>query len=173
MCAMPGCNKICWVESNGRVHDYCSKTHAEQHRMMKDSQQQLQKSRHDASKSGNSSHVYPTASGNIHVQCNWGHTCSKGQSAIYSTYLQGTSPTCTQLWSNNLKVTFVCTCYDTTASWSHVFKPPLNPFIYFLHESVSIAWYKNSVENHRDLNEWRQWDGRICDDVITIVQTIV
>ena len=28
ICKMPGCNKQCFVENDGRVHDFCGKTHA-------------------------------------------------------------------------------------------------------------------------------------------------
>ena len=34
---MPGCEKHCYIEKDGRVHDYCSKTHAEEHKAMKGS----------------------------------------------------------------------------------------------------------------------------------------
>ena len=39
VCKMPGCNKQCYVENDGRVHDFCSKTHArefQQQKMMRD-----------------------------------------------------------------------------------------------------------------------------------------
>lgn len=29
-CKYPGCNKPCFRELNGRVHDYCGRTHANQ-----------------------------------------------------------------------------------------------------------------------------------------------
>ena len=35
-CKMPGCNQPCYVEDNGRVHDFCGKTHAREYRAMKD-----------------------------------------------------------------------------------------------------------------------------------------
>ncbi|CAM9652716.1 unnamed protein product [Scytosiphon promiscuus] len=31
-CQLPGCSKLCFVETNGRIHDFCSRTHAEQGR---------------------------------------------------------------------------------------------------------------------------------------------
>ena len=37
LCSMPGCDKHCYVEKDGRIHDYCSKTHAEEHKKMKGS----------------------------------------------------------------------------------------------------------------------------------------
>jgi len=30
MCKFPGCDKPCYVEPNGKVHDYCGRTHANQ-----------------------------------------------------------------------------------------------------------------------------------------------
>ena len=33
---MPGCDKVCYVENNGRTHAYCGRTHAESHRQMKE-----------------------------------------------------------------------------------------------------------------------------------------
>lgn len=41
-CKMPGCNKQCYVENNGRVHDFCSRTHATQFKAMKDAEKQQQ-----------------------------------------------------------------------------------------------------------------------------------
>ncbi|CAM9153578.1 unnamed protein product [Hapterophycus canaliculatus] len=29
-CQLPGCSKPCFVEANGRIHDYCNGTHAQQ-----------------------------------------------------------------------------------------------------------------------------------------------
>lgn len=37
ICGYPGCNKLCYVErGTGRVHDYCNRTHADQHKVMRD-----------------------------------------------------------------------------------------------------------------------------------------
>ena len=37
ICSYPGCNKWCYVEQGtGRVHDYCNRTHADQHKVMLD-----------------------------------------------------------------------------------------------------------------------------------------
>ena len=33
-CRLPGCSKPCYVEGNGKVHDYCGRTHAQQHGAM-------------------------------------------------------------------------------------------------------------------------------------------
>jgi ribA/ribD-fused uncharacterized protein len=33
-CRLPGCSKACYVEGNGKVHDYCGRTHAQQHGAM-------------------------------------------------------------------------------------------------------------------------------------------
>ena len=37
-CSFPDCEKPCFIERNGRIHDYCSKTHADEHRKMKEGQ---------------------------------------------------------------------------------------------------------------------------------------
>ena len=37
LCSKPGCDKDCYIERDGRIHDYCSKTHADEHKKMKGS----------------------------------------------------------------------------------------------------------------------------------------
>ena len=39
-CKMPGCNKRCYVENNGHIHDFCGKTHAGEYKAMKDAERQ-------------------------------------------------------------------------------------------------------------------------------------
>ena len=39
-CKMPGCNKQCYVENDGRVHEFCGRTHAGQYKAMKDPERQ-------------------------------------------------------------------------------------------------------------------------------------
>ena len=39
-CKMPGCNKQCYVENNGHVHEFCGKTHAGQYKAMTDAERQ-------------------------------------------------------------------------------------------------------------------------------------
>ena len=29
-CQLPGCSKLCFVEADGKIHDFCSRAHAEQ-----------------------------------------------------------------------------------------------------------------------------------------------
>ena len=36
VCGYPGCSKQCYVEPSGRVHDYCSRTHASEHKVLQD-----------------------------------------------------------------------------------------------------------------------------------------
>lgn len=40
VCKMPNCNKLCYVENNGHVHDFCGKTHAREYNAMKDAEKQ-------------------------------------------------------------------------------------------------------------------------------------
>ena len=39
-CKMPGCDKQCYVENNGHMHDFCGKTHAREYKAMKDAEKQ-------------------------------------------------------------------------------------------------------------------------------------
>ena len=36
VCKMPGCDKLCYVENDGRIHDFCGKGHANEYRAMKE-----------------------------------------------------------------------------------------------------------------------------------------
>ena len=36
VCKLPGCNKLCYVENDGFVHDFCGRSHALEHKAMKD-----------------------------------------------------------------------------------------------------------------------------------------
>ena len=62
LCSMPGCDKKCWVKDNGGVHDYCSKSHAEEHQRIKSSLKPMKKKSSNGSP-GSVSSTYPTASG--------------------------------------------------------------------------------------------------------------
>ena len=44
LCDYPGCNKPCFVEyGSHRMHDYCGRTHAQQHKEMLESSQRQQR----------------------------------------------------------------------------------------------------------------------------------
>ncbi len=42
LCKFPRCFKTCFVENYGRVHDYCSKSHAGEHQKMKEAAERQQ-----------------------------------------------------------------------------------------------------------------------------------
>ena len=45
MCNLPGCMEPCYVENHGRTHDYCKRSHAQQHRKMQEAAQRQLRSR--------------------------------------------------------------------------------------------------------------------------------
>ena len=51
-CKMPGCNQPCYVENDGRVHEFCGRSHAREYRAMEEAewQEQMRKRQeaHDA-----------------------------------------------------------------------------------------------------------------------------
>ena len=65
VCGYPGCSKKCYVEPSGRVHDYCSKTHASEHKVMQDRAQRhhWQQQKPGSSHHGNSHHNHPAQQG--------------------------------------------------------------------------------------------------------------
>lgn len=68
VCAYPGCSKPCFVESSGRIHDYCGRKHADEHKALQDRgrrqhwQQQQPGSSHRGN--GNSHHNHHQSTGN-------------------------------------------------------------------------------------------------------------
>ncbi len=54
LCKFPRCFKTCFVENYGRVHDYCSKSHAGEHRKMKEAAERYQHTSRNRKGRGNS-----------------------------------------------------------------------------------------------------------------------
>ena len=56
VCKLPGCNKLCYVENNGHIHDFCGRSHALEYKAKKDEaerQKMLQKQQKARGQHGN------------------------------------------------------------------------------------------------------------------------
>lgn len=67
VCGLPGCEKLCYVENYGKVHDFCCKSHVEEYKRLVDeiergTGKKSSHDNHDSKTSGGTKGSGPTSS---------------------------------------------------------------------------------------------------------------
>ena len=71
VCKLPGCNKLCFVENDGYIHDFCGRSHALEYKAKKDQaerQKMIQRQQKARGQHGNG-FDHHTSQGGVGVGC--------------------------------------------------------------------------------------------------------